>query len=685
MADRNDAHDSTELDSPNKSSPPSGSPGAGELSPTSDLMREFFGDDYDTELDPPNESSPPLGSPLQAGAGGLSPTPDLMRELFGDDYDNLELVNPQTIEPDLEHVSTLESDPIDLPTLENNPQSPTFSEIMRDPLFLLIAKQRSASPTLSEIMGDPVCLPMAEQRNASPTFSEIMRNPVYFPPIDFSPIEQKPLSPTLSDIMREVMLADTPNPVYPEPPSLLTDPVIPYFTDIPWLPEDDFNFMLQLEPKRVMVNRSTALQMNLPSRRLPNIPTANPNFLLHGSTGRPSPSSTKGARSRADSFDPETNALSTSESETEGLDRSRKSKPVKALISTRTTRLTKSTDARPSTATSISRDAGKRDAAKPWVREHAVKGLNCRTALIVNYKPEDYYKALVRTPASWGAFRYTPHGELQAGRFYSVEEIEQYLFSPHHRGLILWIQKNPSDSARRYPTKTSARCRFEECFAIKNCINQGQYRVAFDEQSYKEADTDPQHNAGYVHLYCLEKLLDFPDICAQLDVCVEDRDLPDEPEGKNRMLMSSDLERSVAKKFITRCERTGPPPGYPSHQMRNRPHEGTLTHSLSVAKMQTESARDRRSREARGLKGSMISEHLGNLETYAVERDKSRRVVNQNRKEAAPVSRKRARAEEEDEGSDGEFIVVAPAKKGRLTRRTRRRRYYYTSSSDDED
>lgn len=632
-----------------------------------------------TELDSITESSPPSGSPLQAGAGGLSPTPDLMREFFGDDYDNPDLVNPQTVEPDVEHVSTLESDHIDLPTQENNPQSPTVSEIMRDPIFLLITEQGNVSPTLSEIMGDPKSLPMAEQRNASPTFSDIMRNPV-----NFSPIEPEPLSPTLSDIMRDVMLADPPNPVYPEPPSLLTDPVVPYSTDIPWLPEDDFNFMLQLEPKRVMVNRSTALQMNLPSRRLPNIPTANPNFLLYGSAGRYSPSSTRVVRSRADSFDPETNALSASESETAGPGQTREPNPVRALVSTRTTRQTKPTEARPSTATLVSRNIGKRDAAKPWVRDHAVKGLNRRTAVIVNYNPEDYYNRLVRTPASWDIFRYTPYGELQAGRFYSVEEIDQYLFSPHHRGLILWLQKNPADSARRYPTKTSARCRFEECFAIKNCINQGQYRVAFDEQSYKEADTDPQHNAGYVHLYCLEKHLDFPDICAQLDVRVEDRDLPDEPEGKNRMLMSSDLERSIAKKFVIRCKRSGPPRSYPSHQMPDRPHEGTLTHSLSVAKMQTERAKDRRTRAARGIKASMISEHLGNLEIYAVERDKSRRLVNQNQKEAAPVSRKRARVEEEEseEESEGELIVVAPAKKGRRTRRRRRRSM---SSSEYED
>ena len=601
------------------------------------------------ELDSNHGVSPPSRSPLQAGAGGLSPTPELMHEFFGDAYDIPALVDPPTVEPDLEPLPTLEPDLTCLAMLENKFSSPTFSEIMGDHIFLPPLGQRTPSPTFSDIMKGPVYLPMNEQRNRSPT---------------------------LSEIMGEILSADAPSPIYPEPPSLSTDPVIPYSTDIPWLPEDDFNTMLQLEPKRTMVNRPTALQMNLPSQHLPNIPAANPNFLLYGSSGRYSTPARKVIRVRSDSFDPEENALSSSESEAEGSNQTRGPEPFKAPYSTRPNPPIMPTEARPSTAVSILREKPRRDPVKPWVKDHAVKGLNGRAAMIANYKPEEYYTPLPRTPASWDVFEYTSEGELQPNRFYTVEEIEHYLFSPHHRGLIIWIQKNPSDSARRYPTKTSSRCRFKECFAIHKTINQGQYRVCFDEQTYRNANTDPQHNAGYVHLYCLEKHLDFPAICAQLDVRAENRHLPNEPNGTNRMLMTSERERSAARKFIDRCKQSGPPPDYPSHQMPNRPHEGTLTHLLASSKVNSGYVNYMGNRAA-----STIPGHLGNLEIYAVERDKTRRFGTQKQKKPKPASRKRAREEEED--SEGEFVVVAQPKKGR--RRGTRRSPRFMSSSDNED
>ena len=40
-------------------------------------------------------------------------------------------------------------------------------------------------------------------------------------------------------------------------------------------------------------------------------------------------------------------------------------------------------------------------------------------------------------------------------------------------------------------------------------------------------------NAGYVHLFCLERFMEFPDICSKLGVRAEDRVLSLESHGKN--------------------------------------------------------------------------------------------------------------------------------------------------------
>lgn len=302
----------------------------------------------------------------------------------------------------------------------------------------------------------------------------------------------------------------------------------------------------------------------------------------------------------------------------------------------------------------IHRANADRDPERPWVVTNKTKGLNNRAAKIANYKPEENYTALSSAPASWQDFKYTIDGELERGKFYSVAQIEQFLYQhPLHNtangydrknsGLIVWIQKNPADSARRYPTSLSSRCRFADCFAINNTINQGQYRVTFDEQSHQERNHDPHHNAGYVHLYCLEKHLDFPKLCANLNVRVENRNLPSEPDAKNRMLMSSAAERITAEEFVNHCTTFGQPLGYPFHQLPNRPHEGTLAHKLAVVKVENEPTTQKRLREARGQdkKGTALKNHLGNLEIETVERAKTRKAENQNWRSGEPRKRKR--------------------------------------------
>ena len=304
-------------------------------------------------------------------------------------------------------------------------------------------------------------------------------------------------------------------------------------------------------------------------------------------------------------------------------------------------------DGEESASGSPERPTKRQQGNKTWIKLHQSQGRNRRTQNYLTFNPERVYSPLPKTPASWASFSYTPEGELEAHRFYSVNKIQQYLTQhPLHQyrgtgesnsadgptpSLILWIQRNPADSARRYPYPSSNRCRFDKCFATHNCINQGQYRVALDEQGWKEANHDPQHNAGYVHLYCLEKFFDFPKLCRELDVRVEDRRLPHEPTSTNRMMMSTSHEVKVTAEFIQMCKyNNGVPEGYPHHNLKDRPYEGTLTHRLALAKVEAQPYH-LKLRQDRRTGGSTVPGHLGNLELETQERDKTRLARNQRR------------------------------------------------------
>ncbi len=321
------------------------------------------------------------------------------------------------------------------------------------------------------------------------------------------------------------------------------------------------------------------------------------------------------------------------------------------------------------------------DREKPWIKTNTTKGKNTRAAKIADYRPEDHYTALACAPASWQDFTYTTSGELEAGKTYTADQLNRYLFQhplhhgpdgnhdPKHSGLRIRIQKNPADSARRYPTYTSSRCRFAACYGKHNCINQGQYRVAFDEQSHRApATTDPQLNAGYVHLYCLEKHLDLPAICARLHVLVENRELPREPGARNRMRLgqSAALE-NVAQGFIAACETGARPSGYPRRGEWR--HEGSLTHKLCLAKIEEDGPHRLRKIRERDEKASNYTVHLGNLEVESEERAKTRMHANQQKPGGA---KRKGRVEES--GGEGEGDGDGEAGRPRAAKRTARGR-----------
>ncbi|KAH7360756.1 hypothetical protein BKA65DRAFT_493915 [Rhexocercosporidium sp. MPI-PUGE-AT-0058] len=199
-----------------------------------------------------------------------------------------------------------------------------------------------------------------------------------------------------------------------------------------------------------------------------------------------------------------------------------------------------------------------------------------------------------------------------------------------HRA-TLWIQTVPADSGRRYPSKTSDKCRFSCCPDSNRTIRKGDFRVAFDEHP-SNTFKDPFHNAAYTHLFCLEKYLDFPQICKNFDVRPDTRTLK---EGKNKMAITRDhksmedivndfVRDSVEWKYFDGGCR---PDDY---------YEYTLCSKLTKEHLAKQPKHLQTIREQRG--GNTIDIHQNNLDVYVANQDLKKARV---QKRPAPVSEKR--------------------------------------------
>jgi hypothetical protein len=263
-------------------------------------------------------------------------------------------------------------------------------------------------------------------------------------------------------------------------------------------------------------------------------------------------------------------------------------------------------------------------------------------------------------------FDYTEHGELMPGRQYSTKELHHYLYQhPFHwakdagdykrSGLILWIQNHPADSKARYgvPGK-SDKCRWDECPVKDRTIHKGFFRVAFDEYSgwYAGAeDLDPFHCAGYMHLCCLEKMLDFPELCKRLRVMPDCRVLP--KEKINRMAVNRDHKQleDICNKFILRSiDGEQPPADVTSGSW----YRNTLCHSLTAYHISHQARHIQHVRSTRG--GNNIDSHMGCCDTYAQgEVNKPRRKNDGPRSGGGRTKRKRSADQAFEDDADAEF------------------------------
>lgn len=310
------------------------------------------------------------------------------------------------------------------------------------------------------------------------------------------------------------------------------------------------------------------------------------------------------------------------------------------------------------------------DPDHPWVRTNAItEGKSTRTGKCNDYRPTEFYKVVDHPIGTWDGpkhrFKYDKHGGLYKAE-YTTKTLQEFLY--HHPGtderkLVLWIQRTPADSARRYPTAEFARCRFADCpareYGYHGNIQVGHYRVALDEKwnMHKEA-TDPYFAAGYVHLYCLERFMDFSDLCNRLDVRLDSRHITHEPNHHFAAALDG-AERAVAERFLEAC-RFGFVNEFRQYAIRADSssgdaviHKYSLTYAMNAAHNKARPAFQKRELKSRELRGSQIIVHKGDLQMCCEARAAGRKPKG-----------KRIRAEDiDDDNSDVEEILQPPNKK----------------------
>ena len=260
--------------------------------------------------------------------------------------------------------------------------------------------------------------------------------------------------------------------------------------------------------------------------------------------------------------------------------------PAKPLLPAFSPAASKSTNKRARYVSVMSPSSSRRPGKLP------VKSINPATTIPKGYQPERHYAQLPKVPDSWDFFHYNINGELRPGSLLTTPQMKTFIYhNPAHDiakgnkmkgGLILWIQQTPSNSTERYGDPSTAKCRFRKCLR-NHQIACGSTRVAIDEQTKHRHNHNPQHNAAYVHLYCLEGLLDFPEICRKFDVRPEYRILPSEPFGENKMLLAFEEELKCVEEFINICHNESKAAAS-RFKTDRRPYQGTLLQRLIEAK-----------------------------------------------------------------------------------------------------
>jgi hypothetical protein len=294
---------------------------------------------------------------------------------------------------------------------------------------------------------------------------------------------------------------------------------------------------------------------------------------------------------------------------------------------------------------------------------------NCRPMNIRNVNPTMFYAKVFEKRHSWMAgnrpysqqINYTEHGEIDLATTFTpmtfIDFVNYHPYLRRHNGLTLWIQCVPADSAKRYPTKNSSRCRFANCPVGNKTIRKGEFRVTIDEWEWhrEKARKDPFHNAGYVHLYCLEKFSDFNKLCAMGIVKPDTRGFA---EATNKMSINRDhIEmEDICKEHIASAPQIYGLDMNGVNVVENW-FEKSLTKKLTKYHLKNQPEQRQSVRNERG--GNNISTHLNNLDVMVFQMGRHEKKKGKQPHVASPPRNRKV-------GGNGD----APAPRGRKPKRS---------------
>ncbi|KAK1676798.1 hypothetical protein BDP55DRAFT_532261, partial [Colletotrichum godetiae] len=282
-----------------------------------------------------------------------------------------------------------------------------------------------------------------------------------------------------------------------------------------------------------------------------------------------------------------------------------------------------------------------RDLTTPVVNGKILKRIP-KPAKAKDVDASDWYDSLHEAPAPWGGhdhtkpmFQYNKEGELQPHLRFTREQILYYIRERKQRGLplTLWIQNVPHGCKTRVGDDRLRACRWSGCPAYKGTILKGFWRVCFDERPETSGKQhDPYHNAGYMHLWCMDRCFDLLEIAQAFDLKPDTRYF--EKEERNPMAMTRDHDELVmefedwrtsqqaAYEEWQRSSETNKMMGLPV-QNRQVGREAKLWYVLTTKHLALETPVRSNMRKKRN--GISIDKHKGDLDWY-VERINEKKV-----------------------------------------------------------
>lgn len=250
--------------------------------------------------------------------------------------------------------------------------------------------------------------------------------------------------------------------------------------------------------------------------------------------------------------------------------------------------------------------------------------------------------------------------EFDARLSFTGEQFLEYLHCASqrpNRQPILRIQIQPAQYNHRYiRTGQSFKCRFADCPDKRGTILKGQARVCISEFEDEHGEwLNPFHNAGYVHLFCLEKQINFIELCDDhpgITVVSETRSLSHEPPATTNMRVNNpmalnDVERAVVSEWLAEIgDRWNEfksvhrdPALRPKFELAQ---EDTLTYRLTKAHIDNGPLRNvqkKRKLDAGGRVTAHMDEHVGDVgKQVALQKEMRKQPPSKNKSHTSPVA-----------------------------------------------